>query len=278
MRFLFLTLPFVLGCQTTCPCPAVPRAWGAVSAPTPTELQQLTEAVEAARAELAKVPGFIDRPLRVCFVDEIREADGLQGAIDEAADEVFIIRGAQGDGLRQTVAHELAHAYLGEESYRELPQAVEEGLCNLVAAPFDEEEEALHLFVSAIYVPLMVSGRGPNFSSLLAPAHRRELPTVEDVLTVSNRSYLAGSAAKRNAVLAVGGAVARAIGPAGLLELCERARAEGLKEVPADWFLAAAGLEDADDWLRLVGEMTARLEVEDGGEKKSLTLYRKDEE
>ena len=63
------------------PSPAIQFPWGTAEGRTPHEVQQLSEAILQSRAELEDVPGFRDVRIHARLVDEIPEAEHVEGNV-----------------------------------------------------------------------------------------------------------------------------------------------------------------------------------------------------
>ena len=92
------------------------------------------------------------------------------------------------------------------------------------------------------------------------------LPDLAAMLALDGTSYHdVGGEENENLLYAVGYALVQQIGVTKLAQLCERARAEGLAQVPADWVLEAASLSRTSGSLwaisgqRLIGEPEERM-------------------
>jgi hypothetical protein len=174
------------------------------------------------------------------------------------------------------LAHELVHAWLGEE-WEALPAIVEEALCEVVAEGADPAERAGRRLASVLYFEtafkggfrfdaqgnpveprrLSVAGSPPVFvvesfhGTARMRIERKGIPGVMEMLELDDDELLTyRDLGQQNLMRAVGYAVVSRIRIERLLELCLRAREEGLSRIPADWLLDAARIESRKlaDW------------------------------
>ena len=173
---------------------------------------------------------------------------------------------------RFVLAHELAHAWLAPE-WNPLPQILEEGLADMAGARADPEAgvcrrlfHGLRLVTWAgIGWPYQVERNGKQEAGMLRTGKPEQgLPTLADMLELDGTSYHeVGGEQNENLLYAVGYALVQQIGVPTLKELCERALAEGLAQIPVERVLAAAQLtrESGSLWAlsgqRLIGEPEA---------------------
>lgn len=191
----------------------------------------------------------------------VADAEGLYSAHHS---RILLSRAA--DDLERTLAHELAHAALGEE-WALLPGTVEEGLCDLVSELLCPEgatrlragrlcSAALACGGLALELRLQSGSDGRQWVARVTLAGedqgedpQRAVFAVEAGL--SSTALTTGT--KRGfyglAYLLVSRAAER-VGLDGLHALCEEATTEGLDRVPAAQLLEAAGLEDSREAWR----------------------------
>jgi len=175
---------------------------------------------------------------------------------------------------RFVIAHELAHAWLAPE-WNPLPQILEEGLADLAGERADPQAgvcrrlfHGLRLVTWAgIGWPYQIERNGKQEIGMLRMGRSEAgLPTLGAMLELDGTSYHdVGGEQNENLLYAVGYALVDQVGVPKLKELCERALAEGLPQIPADWVLGAAQLtrESGSLWAlsgqRLIGEPEERM-------------------
>jgi hypothetical protein len=222
----------------------------------------------------ALVPDTRERPLEVWVQETPRlyrfwttsnqEADGFWA---ESPGRIHLRE--TGAGLERTLAHELVHATLGE-SWGRLPGTMEEGVCDWVSArlcPLNASRLRAGRLSAACFatggmeldVDLLVPGPPDSlaieigYSASVLLRGEDEVPidpgSVFEVRAGMSDSGLSASTKKALYGIAflLVDRITERVGLEGLHDLCRRARELGLDEVPAEWFLAAAGLEDADE-------------------------------
>jgi hypothetical protein len=189
---------------------------------------------------------------------------------------------ASAASLERTLAHELVHASLGD-SWSLLPGTLEEGLCDWVSAQL-VPEGAAEMRAGRLSAASFATG-GLEFDvELSAPATAGiELAVGARVLLTGGmvseltpeqvfevRAGLSTTRLDSGAKKAFYGlsylVVERIIdrrGITGLHGMCLQAEREGLDEVPTDWLLRAAGLDDAQtaDWRTAIHEALGADEV-----------------
>jgi len=175
---------------------------------------------------------------------------------------------------RFVIAHELAHAWLAPE-WNPLPQILEEGLADMAGASADPEAgvcrrlfHALRLVTWAgIGWPYAVERNGTDEVGMLHMGRPEQgLPTLAAMLDLDGTSYHdVGGEQNENLLYAVGYALVEQAGVPKLRELCERALAQGLPQIPAEWVLGALQLAPDGGRLwairgqRLIGEPEERM-------------------
>ena len=186
---------------------------------------------------------------------QVADAEGLWS---EHHHRVLLARNA--DNLERTLAHELVHAAL-DEPWHLLPGTLEEGLCDLVSAKLCPDGTArlragrlcsAALACGGLKLELRLSWPDDKREWLarvtLSGEDQGEKPQsrVFDVQAGLSSTALT-SGTKRGfyglAFLVIERAEA-AIGLQGIADLCLKADAQGLDEVPPAWLLDAAGLVD----------------------------------
>lgn len=174
------------------------------------------------------------------------------------------------------LAHELVHAWLGKE-WKALPAVVEEALCEVVAEAADPGERPVRRLASVLYFEtafkggfrfdargnpieprrLSVAGSPPAFivdtfhGTAKMRIDRRRIPGVVETLELDDKKLLTyRDLGQQNLMRAVGYVIVSRVRIDRLLELCLRARDDGLAMIPADWLLEAAHIESRKlaDW------------------------------
>ncbi|MAF64718.1 MAG: hypothetical protein CMJ84_03530 [Planctomycetes bacterium] len=264
----------LVACQATPPAAGVETSHGAVRAATAERAEEVATMLDALLPRVtALVPDSRERPLEVWVQAKPRlyrfwttsdeEADGFWA---EGPGRIHLRE--TGGGLERTLAHELVHATLGE-SWRRLPGTLEEGVCDWVSArlcPLNASRLRAGRLSAACFatggmeldVDLLVPGPPDTlaieigYSASVLLRSEEEVPIdpsrVFEVRAGMSDSGLSSTSKKAYygiAFLLVDRITERS-GLQGLHELCRRAQARGMDEVPAEWFLAAAGLEGAD--------------------------------
>jgi len=175
---------------------------------------------------------------------------------------------------RFVIAHELAHSWLAPE-WNVLPQILEEGLADMAGERADPQAgvcrrlfHGLRLVTWAgIGWPYVLERDGKQEAGMLHLGKPEQgLPELGAMLELDGSTYHeVGGEQNENLLYAVGYALVQQIGVPKLARLCERARAEGLPQIPADWVLEAAGLSRTSGsmWAisgqRLIGEPEERM-------------------
>jgi hypothetical protein len=175
---------------------------------------------------------------------------------------------------RFVIAHELTHTWLAPE-WDSLPQILEEGLADMAGARADPQAgvcrrlfHGLRLLTWAgIGYPYVLERDGKQEAGMLHLGRAEKgLPDLAAMLALDGTSYHdVGGEENENLLYAVGYALVLQIGVPELKELCARAQAEHLAQVPAEWVLAAAQLGDpsGSQWAicgqRLIGEPEQRM-------------------
>jgi len=223
----------------------VERSWGVATAPTAEEARALADVVDAARPELAEIPGFVDRPLRIHVVP-----GGLprnwSGITVEANDgDAWVAVEGESGYTAFYAAHELAHFYLGDLLDR-LPPVVEEGYCELIASHIQPAPNAKtwRLIVAAVsYLDhFTIEVDGPVSKGRLGYLVQ-EVPPIDVALAVDEDELPHLDPRTHGSYYGLGWVVAEAIGLEGLVELDARREQAGLEKVPVAWILQSAGLE-----------------------------------
>ncbi len=172
------------------------------------------------------------------------------------------------------LAHELAHVWLAP-LWNPLPQILEEGLADQVAAGADPLAGTCRRLLCGLRLeswagirhPFLVErdGREQPATMRVGRAHSG-LPSLAQMLELDGTSYIAlGAKTDEMLLYAVGYALDLELGLPRLRELCERANAQGLRQMPAEWVLDAAGLSRDSDasWgacgTRLIGPDETRM-------------------
>lgn len=175
---------------------------------------------------------------------------------------------------RFVIAHELTHAWLAPV-WDPLPQILEEGLADMAGERADPDAgtcrrlfHGLRLVTWAgIGYPYVVERNGKKEAGMLRMGQTEKgLPTLAQMLELDGTSYHdVGGEQNENLLYAVGYELARELGVPKLRELCARASAAGLGQIPADWLLEAAQITRQTDslWglcgMRLIREPEERL-------------------
>jgi len=249
---LLVVAALLSGCASLPREPKNPLAyeadWGRASATTPEDLARLNFAVEHARDVLGRLPGFVDRPLRLHMVQELeRRWAGLTVTRDDGSGYVLIDKGTE--NLPSIVAHELVHFYFRESNAR-FPQLVQEGICELLAHRVFEDDRARDQ--RCISAALSYLKRYTLEVDLSAPAailgfYYEDVPTIEAALQLDAREYLMADARALDAFYGLGWMIVANIGYEELFSLAERLDATDASQVSPSTILAAAGIDPSDD-------------------------------
>ena len=271
-----LLLALLPGCLATPPVNRVATPLGTVRADEAARAEELATALaELAPRVAALLPGARTRTVDVWLQEEPRlyrfgkpahnEADGFWAV---GPGRIHLRAGA--DDVRRTLAHELTHAFL-DGAWEALPGTLEEGLCDVLSA-LAVPEGALRMRAGRLSAAAFCLGGLALRIEISLPRSAGALElavgatvVLEGVLReplVPERVFVerAGLSTTRMeparkkalyglAFLVVERAVQR-VGLDGLHALCERARAEGLAELPEAWLLEAAALPagDVESW------------------------------
>ena len=218
---------------------------------------------------LELVPHTHNEPLEVWLQEELKLYTFNKSAYDEAdgfwAEDVSRIHLRLGARhLERTLVHELVHASL-DDSWRLLPGTIEEGLCDwvsTVACPHTSAQLRAGRLSAACFglgaLEIEVELRSaPSESRSSVAAHASVLldggirPPIDpmEVFTLeAGRSNSGIPAARKKALYGLAYFLVERIatntgGLEALHQLCVRASAEGLEEVPAEWILEMATLK-----------------------------------
>ncbi|MDP7573020.1 MAG: hypothetical protein QF391_15570, partial [Myxococcota bacterium] len=261
-------------CHAIPPAAGVEASHGAVRAATPERAEEVATMLDALLPRVtAMIPDSRARHVEVWVQQTPRlyrfwttsneEADGFW-----AAGPGRIHLRETGTGLERTLAHELVHATLGE-SWKHLPGTLEEGVCDWVSTrlcPLNASRLRAGRLSAACFatggmeldVELLIPGAPDTlaievgYSASILLRGEKEVPfdplRVFDVRAGMSDSDL--SAARKKAYYGVAFLIVDRItertGLEGIHTLCQRAQAQGMDEVPPEWFLTAAGLRNAD--------------------------------
>ncbi len=273
-----------LGCRAV---PSHPR-WehrldhGVVRAEDPAQADEVAALVRAALPSVQALPGTHRRPLVLHVVEQLPNElmDGATFHIVDLPDDagngsdtyplewIEICADALPRRRLSLIAHELTHFYLGEV-WGVLPQVVEEGLAQLVSTQVDPRYGAEIRVENAVALATAISGgltvEMPRPAEASAPADGEpelvpwwvsgevdtsQLPTAREALALdANGMWTIEDAGSQRVLYGLGYLLASRIGVDGLYALCQRARAEGLERVPAEWLFEAAELDLEDPLL-----------------------------
>jgi hypothetical protein len=277
------------GCASIRPPPcSASDAWGVVHAPTPAAAERLSQHLSwLAPRIVASVPGLAARPVDARFVNGMHlegMSAGLavlvKGATIERDHQRWIELPEGSDVVveRRTLAHELVHYWLGPD-WETLPCFLEEGLADNVkdsVIPLGfahSSREKVLILSSVLFGGLILDADGTalrcgsNFAEMvpgesmkvaLFSSDRRTFPGVRETLAIHRDAVKSvRDPEKYAAMFCFGYLLAARIGVERLHTLCVHARTAGLKIVPADWVLEAAGLriEDKEAWNRAILEL-----------------------
>lgn len=214
------------------------------------------------------------------FAMPVAEQYGLGRTITDGVPELRRTRCVELDVGREFVwerfilAHEFVHVWLAP-LWNPLPQILEEGLADEVAASVDPQAGTCRRLLCGLRLESWAGIRHPFLrerDGRTQPATLRVgrvhsgLPSLAQMLELDGTSYLAlGARSDQMLLYAAGYALDEQLGLARLRELCERANARGLGQMPAEWVLEAAGLTRATDssWgacgTRLIGADETRM-------------------
>lgn len=228
------------------------------------------------------VPHTHNQPLEVWLQEELRLYAFNKSAYDEAdgfwAEDVSRIHLRLGARhLERTLVHELVHASL-DESWRLLPGTMEEGLCDWVstiACPHASAQlragrlSAACFGLGALEIEVELRSNLPESSSPVA-AHasilldggiRPPIAPMEVFTLEAGRSNCGISGARKKALYGLAYFLVERIatntgGLEALHQLCVRASAEGLEEVPAEWILEIAKLKGgtSSEWKECLAD------------------------
>ena len=252
MRARVLLLLVSIG---TAACTGLPRAprnpvvlergWGIASGRSDAQAERIAAAVEEARGVFAALPGFVDRAVAVHAVAGPLPWDSVGITLEPRRGEPWIEVEDTGESVPFVVAHELAHVYFAGLSAA-LPQLLEEGLCDLLAARVFEDRSLHQARLGTAAVSYLdsftLSIRGAGAKRYLRYLVQ-EVPTVEEALELDSDDFLRSEARAKDAFYGLGWTLATCIGFEEIVALVGRARGAGLERVPPAWVLAAAGLD-----------------------------------
>jgi hypothetical protein len=162
-------------------------------------------------------------------------------------------------------------------SWETLPAAVEEGLCDALSTEvMDRSARRLTLLATAarwekldaicLFRSRGEDGEWADFYYRAGVEMTPDTPCTSDLTVgeiVARRDIHSGRIDDRKRIYAVGFTlvllVRERVGITGLHDLCVRARTQGLRTIPADWILSAAGVRGEAD----LGSQAQRLVAED---------------
>lgn len=210
----------------------------------------------------------------------VAEQYGLGRTITDGVPELRRTRRVELDVGREFVwerfilAHELVHVWLAL-AWNPLPQILEEGLADEVAASADPLAGTCRRLLCGLRLeswagirhPFLLVRDGQERQATLRVGRAHSgLPSLARMLELDGTSYVAlGAQTDEMLLYAAGYALDEQLGLARLRELCERANARGLRQMPAEWVLDAAGIaRDCDaSWgacgTRLIGADETRM-------------------
>jgi hypothetical protein len=190
---------------------------------------------------------------------------------------IEITTGDEELGPRYIVAHELVH-FLLESEWDPLPQVVEEGLCDSIAARFDPAQAArqradmaLHLAAAAghglvVSLPPANDPKGaPKPTMLSIPLDTRRLPEPQRALTLDSRDMARYSGEPIRTVLyGLGFLIVERIGPAGLMGMCVIAKSTCAQQIDPLVLLQAVDLPPEQGWRSrpLTAELLGEAEMQ----------------
>ena len=277
-------------------CQAVPPTYeigceaDSVRAESPFIANNVAVMLKRGRQQVSElVPNTRSTPLEVWLQKELQLYAFNKGSYDEAdgfwAEDVSRIHlRSDARHLERTLVHELVHASL-DESWRMLPGTIEEGLCDwvsTVACPHTSAQlragrlSAACFGLGALEIEVELrSGFSESGSSVAAHASilldggiHPPIAPMEVFTLEAGRSNSGISAARKKALYGLAYFLVERIatndgGLEALHQLCVRAAAEGLKEVPADWILEAAALKGGTDseWKECLADSFAGPEL-----------------
>jgi hypothetical protein len=246
--------------------------------------------LERGRERVLKiVPNTRSTPLEVWIQDELKlyafnknsynDADGFWA---EDVSRIHLRSGAR--HLERTLVHELVHASL-DESWKLLPGTIEEGLCDwvsTVACPHTSAQlragrlSAACFGLGALEIEVELrsafsesgSSVAAHASILLDGGIRPPIAPMEVFTLEAGRSNSGIPGPRKKALYGLAYFLVERIatsdgGLEGLHQLCVRANAEGLEEVPAAWILKAADLKGSTDseWKECLADSFAGPEL-----------------
>lgn len=247
------------------PPPArVDTPFGVARAATREQAEELAEMLRVAVPELRQtLPGALERTTDVWLEDfgrheQLRHRPAVVGLATTSSGLVRIRADRLGKDADFVLAHELVHALLGPD-WDPLPGVATEGLCDALAARLAPESAApiraaRRLDAAFGWPRLSLELRlfDPSLSArtvVRLPLGDDPLSSPTELLALPGRGlHLGGARVDEPFLYAVGMVVVERVlerhGLEHLHALCERARREGLEQVPPAWLLEAAGLDE----------------------------------
>lgn len=227
MRLLgSLALASLAGCSsflTVPPAVKIEVDVGEVRAPSGDQAAELASWVAQIDPEVRALLGTEGK--RLVVWQSAEEAPGITVAV--ATTERIVIGSEQNKSTSFALAHELAHWH-ATGLWDNLPQVVEEGLCDLVAC------EALG-----------VSNPDSDGYRFLLALEGKNVD-LEHELSRTASNYRDGGELELQVSYALGFALASKIGVDGLRRLCAEQERDGGGTIPPERILAAAGLDSQD--------------------------------
>lgn len=265
---------FLASCQSMRDAPSPPSlptsVLGAncrVHAQTQERAREVARAVDAAFEFLKSLPAARRHEFVEVFVRE-GDRDAWTG-VTRLDGWIELTTGDDEIGPRFIVAHELTH-FLLESEWDPMPQVLEEGLCDTLAARFDPTQGArqradiaLHLCAAAgggliaSAPPVEDPGGAPQPTRVAVDVDRSTLPTVLEALALDAKGLArVRDEAQRAVLYGLGYALVDAIGVEELARWC----AQSTGPLDAGELLRRAGVSALDGWelgglsQRLVGD------------------------
>lgn len=272
-QLLLMVLALLVGCSTPGGKPppyVLETRLGSVRAGDEATTREAARAyVEFAEALRESVPGLRSPRLEVWVQERLdRSLTRYSKAEVRGVTLSNRIRGAYRievtrKGFEGTLAHELVHAMLGP-SWSTLPAALEEGLCDSLSMDLvgrGERDLGLLAFAARLDVleaKLFYRDLGSTGEAIdmcweleLNLAFGTDVPgasTLGLAGVLAMHNVHARSSADEIRAYGIGFVLVQLIrervGVTGIHELCRQAAAQGLKRIPTDWVLTAAGVRD----------------------------------
>lgn len=271
--------------------------FGVVRADHPDTLQRFRTLVEELYPRVVEsVPASVPRPCDLWAQNRLRyyrfssTTDGHHGFTVIDSDPARIHVRADSPFPDWIVAHELVHATLGD-AWAPLPAVVEEGLCDVIACqlcPHRAGQIRMRRMTGALgylgkyalyYQYDTPFGADPQLRGLQAThsvrfsiSYQRNEKSVLEALQLPALPGDTDVGAEYGIGYVIASRIVARHGIGALLEMCQRARVEGLELVPAEWLLRAAELpEDIASWP------LAEILDFDEPELRALALQKRDE-